>query len=345
MTENWEDVYSVKLRFTGLCTFAEKPSGKGYRVFMVDGRDVCNPGGGSSLKGLMHLAPMVLFNYNDLDLGSCQRRPDLTFEKKIDQDIRNSLCFLDREDLALEIKQGKVLAKTLNPIGGDIKNNVMPEEDAPPFSFEWMIKAEDLNQDVRLQPGCLGSSPSNVAARVDLDLGELYVEELLRAPVLWPWSTKTSLQRVRWTDPGGGEPHPSTRCVALMATCHIKFSKDEPVVVRLKSTVWPNKAGRSLSFKKLREPKKELVIEFWNVPFSDIVRCWGNRSWKPKPGFGESLQHHYTLLKNPATKWELKRHATNTKKLKFFAAAGKDVGCSPFRAPWPRDPNGNPLPE
>lgn len=86
-TANKEKVI-IKQRFTGICTFVERPDKKGYKVFMVDGRNVRNPGTKSTrshlLKGPVHLAPLVLFDRDRLERPEiCPRRPDLVIDPAV----------------------------------------------------------------------------------------------------------------------------------------------------------------------------------------------------------------------------------------------------------------------
>ena len=338
------DPISVKIRFTGLCTFVKRPDGKGYKVLMVDGRSVKNSSArsdDSALEGPMHLSPLLLFDHGDLDFEGCQRRPDLTFEGQCGDTVRDSLCFLDNEDLRLVVRSGKLLSEEFTVEDRPLGDAIMPRRSDYPFSFDWMIKAEDLVENAEIKRACLEDDPSDVAARVDLDLGNLYVEEFLRYKYKRKRRT-ASLQRAAWVYPEGQGVNRRKRCVALVATCQVDFDKSEPVVVGLESSRWPGGPRRPFLFKKV---EKSLEVEFWNVPFVDVARCWGNRSWRPKPKFGESLQHHYALLKDPGPMPKFERHWKGTKALRYFAAAGKDIGCSPNVALWPTDEGGDFLQE
>lgn len=267
----------------------------------------------------MLLWPVILFNSASLKSDS-QRKPDLAAGKTPNHKL-DRLCFLDSEDLWLDVPKRSILKPEKFELIVTPRPNADPILDGRKHTLEWLISSKEIRGATEWSElkGCFKKTnpPEGVAARFDLSEGWVYTEEFVREK---SGNNTSPLQKVQWSsyDP---------RYIGLVITCELELEDDTPVKISSKS--WAGSDKGTLEFK----PNQELAIEIWNVPFDDIASTWKLTHWPQNLKFGDSFLHHYRILdpKGPRHGVDPKIKAVSKSDARPYQvpAPGKSVACSP----------------
>lgn len=318
--------FTFRVRFTGLCTFVHDSGDKKMLVLMVDCREDLR----ATDRRYIHACPCLLFDREDLDAANIQS-PDFVFEG-VRAAGKDSMIFLDHEDLGISVVGGTIVSPTTNGMGTlevneqTISDPINPRS-ANRDSWLWIANLKEFNGFAGLRAGWSDADPTGAgfAARFDIDAGYFCTEEFLR-PLPKGIGTPRPVQIVEFesgTGRVGGE-----RAIAMVATLRLHLSAGSKI--QIARTSWDGQARDPL----VLDPKdSDLSIEVWNTPFKDFADTWGT-GW-PEPYFdyqlGDSFLHHYRSLDSATTEPLPRRVEKVSNSLLDVRIEGKETGCMPTR--------------
>jgi hypothetical protein len=332
--------YKVQINFSGLIALVPHASKKKMMVLMVDGS---YPHRASDREELFPHFPFVHYRLDDL-ADESPRRPEL-FGKGY------GLSFLSLEDLT--IGEQPYDKPRLKPnLTSDNKSEEPVEsqegqEACGPEDLCWIMPMDRVGDtggadgdDLRIAPECLAPNykvtpgDNKIAARFQLCQGQLRNRDFHRKDI-----AGEALNSVcRFLGENSTRAH-YTQMISVMMTYEPDLPENAPLKISSCRFTLPgiDKSADlpAFVFKNPQSVRRNVVINIWNAPFSDILNLLGDKTkhqWDHPTG-DRSFRSYFRLCRKPPAELPvLQREGRIASRFQAkIDATEKDFGCPKAR--------------